>query len=72
MLHVFFFFLLHGNQFANQCSVRKSVAKLFGSLCLNLRDGGIVADCGARQFGVDLCFKGGSEGGEERDITFEK
>lgn len=47
---VFFppFLFLHGNQFANQCSVRESVAKLFGSLCLNLWGGGIVADCGAR------------------------
>lgn len=43
-IHCSVFSFLHGNQFANQCSV----AKLFGSLCLNLRGGGIVADCGAR------------------------
>lgn len=47
-IHCSVFSFLHGNQFANQCSVRESVAKLFGSLCLNLRGGGIVADCGAR------------------------
>lgn len=62
---------IHGNQIVNQCSVRESVAKLFGSLCLNLQDGVIVADCEARQSGVDLCIKGGSEG-RERDFTSEK
>lgn len=40
--------LILGNQFVNQCTVGKSVAKLFASLCLNLRDDVTVASCKAR------------------------